>query len=42
MNTWKEKDKRFIDLLKTDAEIRKHLTDQELEECFDLDNSRLK
>ena len=37
MQTWKEKDKQFLDILKADPKIKKLLTKKELEKLFDLD-----
>jgi adenylosuccinate lyase len=42
MKTWKEKDKKFLDILKADPAIKKQLSKKELEECFDLDRLKAK
>jgi len=42
MKTWQEKNKNFMDLLKADPEIKKHLSAKEIEQCFDLDALKAK
>jgi len=42
MRTWKEKDKKFLDILKADPGIKKHLTAKELAKLFDLDALKAK
>ena len=37
MKTWSEKDLSFRDMLNSDPEVRKHLSEAEIKDCFDLD-----
>jgi len=37
MKTWSEKDLSFREMLNADPEVRKHLSESELEQCFDLE-----